>query len=381
MFRMLLASVLLSACVEATASSRAPLHLTFDLSVPQPPAAVDIGGRRHLVHELHLVNVATAPIAVTGIAVADADADAVLARYEGGALDALLGGTRILAADAPEATLAPGEHAIAYFWIALDDDDAPRALAHRVAYALSGGDSGTVAAPPVAVSQQAPAVLSPPLRGGPWVGLYAPEMTRGHRRVVYAVDGVARIPGRYAIDWVKLDAQGGQHAGDGAALENFHGYGADVLAVADAVVAAAHDDIDEDATCLVRRCPRHPLQDASGNYVALDLGDGRFVFYEHLKPGSLRVKAGDRVRRGEVIAAVGLTGDATGPHLHMHVADANAPLAAEGSPWVLDRYELLGGYGSIEAFGRGAWTPRADGVEAVRRHELPAANVVVRFPD
>src|SRR3546814_7386768 len=68
----------------------------------------------------------------------------------------------------------------------------------------------------------------------------------------------------------------------------------------------------------------------SGNACALDLGDGRHAFYEHLKPGSIRVVPGQRVRRGEVIAELGFTGDSTGPHLHFHVADAPSPLGAEG---------------------------------------------------
>jgi murein DD-endopeptidase MepM/ murein hydrolase activator NlpD len=48
--------------------------------------------------------------------------------------------------------------------------------------------------------------------------------------------------------------------------------------------------------------------------VILALGKGRFAFYAHLKPGSLRVKRGDRVREGEVLALLGNSGSSTGPH-------------------------------------------------------------------
>src|SRR3546814_3208759 len=85
--------------------------------------------------------------------------------------------------------------------------------------------------------------------------------------------------------------------------------------------------------------PENALGDATGNYVALDLGDGRHAFYEHLKPGSIRVVPGQRVRRGEVIAELGFTGDSTGPHLHFHVADAPSPLGAEGLPFEIDRLD------------------------------------------
>src|SRR3546814_16291744 len=80
--------------------------------------------------------------------------------------------------------------------------------------------------------------------------------------------------------------------------------------------------------------PENALGDATGNYVALDLGDGRHAFYEHLQPGSIRVVPGQRVRRGEVIAELGLTGDSPGPPLPFHVAAAPSPLRAAGLPVV-----------------------------------------------
>ncbi|HEX7120482.1 MAG TPA: M23 family metallopeptidase, partial [Longimicrobiales bacterium] len=255
----------------------------------------------------------------------------------------------------------------------------PRLLEHRVTYRGVGEAAGrraSVRGARVAVRTEPPVVLSPPVRGGPWAAVYEPSWERGHRRVVYTVDGHARIPGRFAIDWIKLDAEGRCARGDEDEVAGWLGYGADVLAVADAVVVAVRDDVPESAT--LSGHPDHPLEDATGNYIALDLGGGRFAFYEHLKPGSIRVRAGDRVRRGAVIAAVGFTGHTTGPHLHFHVADAASPLGAEGVPFVLDRFRLLGRYDDFGAFGRAPWTP-IDSAGSVRREEMPAPNVVVDF--
>jgi murein DD-endopeptidase MepM/ murein hydrolase activator NlpD len=87
----------------------------------------------------------------------------------------------------------------------------------------------------------------------------------------------------------------------------------------------------------------------------------------------LRVKVGDRVKRGQVIGLVGNSGNSTEPHLHFHVADANSPLGSEGIPYRLDRFELVG---RCTSFGAGC--TRSGPV--VRRGEIPLGNAIVRFP-
>jgi len=99
---------------------------------------------------------------------------------------------------------------------------------------------------------------------------------------------------------------------------------------------------------------------------------------QHLKHGSIRVKTGDRVKRGEVIAQLGNTGSSSsGPHLHFHVADAGSTLEAEGQPYVFRSFEVIGAYDAIEAATSGKrWSP----VSTTRTMELPAANVVIVWP-
>ena len=58
----------------------------------------------------------------------------------------------------------------------------------------------------------------------------------------------------------------------------------------------------------------------------------RYPVYAHLQPGSLRVKLGDKVRRGQTLGLVGNSGNSTEPHLHFHITDANSPLGSEGLP-------------------------------------------------
>jgi len=58
---------------------------------------------------------------------------------------------------------------------------------------------------------------------------------------------------------------------------------------------------------------------ADANIVRIMHDDGSFAIYAHLSWDSIRVQPGDRVERGEYIAASGNTGFSTGPHLHFVV--------------------------------------------------------------
>ena len=54
-----------------------------------------------------------------------------------------------------------------------------------------------------------------------------------------------------------------------------------------------------------------------GNLVKVDHGNGVETWYAHTS--KMYVKVGDAVKAGDVIAAVGSTGNSTGPHLHLEI--------------------------------------------------------------
>ena len=56
-----------------------------------------------------------------------------------------------------------------------------------------------------------------------------------------------------------------------------------------------------------------------GNYILIDHLDGTSTLYAHLNTGTLKVKKGDVVNQGDIIAGVGTTGVSTGYHLHFEV--------------------------------------------------------------
>ena len=339
-----------------TIGAAQPERQGFDMAVLHPPHAVAIGGHRLLVYELHLTNFAGAELHPTRIEALDATTGAVIASLEGAALDRAIGGP---GHKSGSATAKPGEHLVVYWEISLPlADPIPRRLRHRLVFdgaSVSGGD--------VVLTREPLPQFAPPLRGGPWTAVYDPALERGHRRMVYAVDGVARVPGRHAIDWFR--AGGGD------------GRGADVLAVADAIVAASRDDMDEPAAGVAAR--PISLADGTGNFVALRLANGSFAVYEHLARG-VRVKPGQTVRRGDVIARLGATGHASKPHLHFHVADALSSLASEGLPFRLSGMTVLGHFPTVfAAADGGTWASEPPRRLAAPADDMPAPNVVIRF--
>lgn len=59
---------------------------------------------------------------------------------------------------------------------------------------------------------------------------------------------------------------------------------------------------------------------AMGNYVIVDCGGGVRLRFMHLKKGSVTVKTGDKVKAGQVIGYMGLTGNTSGYHLHFDIS-------------------------------------------------------------
>lgn len=371
---------------ESLAQLRPPIVESVDIQVPIAPTPVRIDGKAHLAYELRIANFLSSDVILTRVRVSSRDrSDASLADFRGPDI-----GKRLSrAAGSPDPVnpnlVGAGTHRVVYLWIDIDEGaSVPRSLDHHIELDVmrrSGIVHSVAKISPVDVRQEPAVVLSPPLRGGPWVAIYDPLMVGGHRTTIYTIDGRARIPARFAIDWVRLSASGVYQGGTKPSAPNWNGYGEEVLAVGDGVVVTALDDMPDNHELPDTPTTRHSLENASGNHVVLDLGRGRFVFYEHLKRGSIVVKAGDRVKNCQVLGRLGNSGSSSiGPHLHMHVSDANSTLGAEGLPYVFNGFRQIGAFRSIDAFIMGEkWQPPASGQLSERKLEMPVANSVIEF--
>jgi murein DD-endopeptidase MepM/ murein hydrolase activator NlpD len=117
-----------------------------------------------------------------------------------------------------------------------------------------------------------------------------------------------------AVDFVRL-VDGRGYRGDPDQAASWHGYGEPVLAPADGTVVGVHDGQPDHPVGAIGQTP------AQGNHLVLAIGDRRYALLAHLQQGSVRVGLGERVRRGQHIAAIGDSGNSLAPHLHFQVQD------------------------------------------------------------
>lgn len=106
--------------------------------------------------------------------------------------------------------------------------------------------------------------------------------------------------------------------------------GVAVVAAAGGVVARVRDEMPDQS---VVEAGAASVEDREcGNGLLIEHADGWATQYCHMKRGSLRVKAGDRVAAGTVLGEVGLSGETEFPHLHFTVRKDEQtvdPFAAE----------------------------------------------------
>jgi peptidase M23-like protein len=151
--------------------------------------------------------------------------------------------------------------------------------------------------------------------------------------------GITANSNEFASDFIYLDERGRAYHDDPRKLENWYGYGKPVYAPGAGVVSASANDIpdnwfeDANATRI-----GHPSllggKDPKdvGNFVLIDHGDGEYSLLVHLKAGSVRVRPGEHVERGQQIGRIGFAGDSIFPHLHYSLMDGPEVYKAWGLP-------------------------------------------------
>jgi murein DD-endopeptidase MepM/ murein hydrolase activator NlpD len=159
------------------------------------------------------------------------------------------------------------------------------------------------------------------VRTGEWDAAVSAPLTFPLRGRWYVVQGGASrvinhhvtVPRqRAALDLVRTGARGSK-GGPGLGNEVYLAYGQPVYAPCDGTVIAVRDGLPDQVPGTVVPQP------AEGNEVVIDTGTER-VRLCHLRPGTVRVAKGQPVRAGDLLGAVGNSGNSSEPHLHIEAS-------------------------------------------------------------
>ncbi|MDB6038101.1 MAG: Peptidase, partial [Verrucomicrobiales bacterium] len=121
---------------------------------------------------------------------------------------------------------------------------------------------------------------------------------------------------RFAFDLLGVDATGETHRGDGSRNEDYFCFGREVVAPADGIVVEAIDGVRDNTPgsmnpyCLV------------GNCVVIQHRTNEVSVLAHFQRGSVVVKAGEQVKRGQLLGKCGNSGNSSEPHLHYQLQDS-----------------------------------------------------------
>ena len=385
--RIVLLLAILTGAGVASTSGQAPSDAPVEARIPFAPIPAKSNGQTIVAYELHLTNLVAEELTLSRIEVFKQDTRSTpIVSYQNANLLNLIVQPGNPSSTSDKRKIAGGMRAIVYMWLTFDNQEAiPRTLRHRFVFTLEGADGKTeehdleFSGPDVSPGQ--PITISPPLKAGPWYAANGPSNQSIHRRAVIPVGGEARISQRFATDWVKFGGDGKAWHGDSSSNANWYGYGAEVLAVADAVVSTVKDGIPENVPLSpTRAVPMARASEAQGgNHVILSLRNGHYAFYAHLQPGSIRVKPGDRVRRGQVLGLLGNSGNSDAPHLHFHISNGNSWVASEGVPFLFDSFQVLGSAEIENILTPQGWTAPATVKPDKRLRDMPVENQVVTF--
>ena len=162
---------------------------------------------------------------------------------------------------------------------------------------------------------------------------------------------------RYGYDFVIVDEQGLNYKGQRRVnddwyqarpdrMEDYYSFGAPIYAAGAGRVAFVKDTnpdnrkFDESDLATDERA-------YAGNYVVIDHLNGEYSWFGHIKQGSARVKVGQMVKQGEIIAGIGASGSSLFPHLHYELRNGGGAKEVEGLPSYFSNFRRILGARSV----------------------------------
>jgi hypothetical protein len=352
------------------------------LHAPEPVRGGD--GREHLVYELVISNDSIfppGPVTVRKV-IATAGGKPV-ETLAGPKLEELMEPFGVVNERTPRTTIQPGGTAKVLMDVTYPAGARPpRHLDHELV--VSPGPPGSVelsrfpTAPTRVIDRPAP-VIAPPLRGPGWVVLNGCcDESTSHRRSLLSIDGTLYAGERYAIDFIQLTPEGQIADGPADLLTSYPFYGDEVLSSTAGKVVGVVDRLPDGP--ITSALPPITAGDAGGNHVVVAMGGGRYAFYAHLIPGSIKVKVGQRVKVGQPLGLLGNSGNSNAPHLHFQLMNGPTPLGSEGIPYRFSSFVAEGKLTNLpESFSPEDKVKPTGAPRGRKRAELPLNLQVVDF--
>ena len=363
-------------------------------------------GKYHVSYDLQLTNASRVPATLDKIEVVDGgDPAKVIASFSGKQLvdpacdPGDCNRLRLLpSADAPDAAIPPQESRALLIDIAFDSlAQAPKAVMHHL-YG-TGAASPPARTPsaldylaaPVDISAGTPRVIGPPVKGKNWIALNGCcDIGWPHRPSLNSLNGKIGNSQRFAIDWKQVNDKGEMYVGDKTKNESFVDYGSNIYAVADGTVVATLDTEEANAPGVLPAADpvlaaKLTLSNVDGNHIVQDIGGGVYAMYAHLLKATMKVKVGDTVKKGDVIAQLGNTGNSNASHMHFQLMNGPSLFAADGLPYVIDTFTYRGQVSpaavlAADDFLTGTFLP-ATAPGQPRTDQLPLVLAMVDFPE
>ena len=128
---------------------------------------------------------------------------------------------------------------------------------------------------------------------------------------------------RFAFDFLGLDEKGNTRRGQAQKNEDYFAFAREILTPAGGIVTDVISGVRDNVPGSM-----NPYS-ALGNAVFIQHREHEVSVLAHLKLGSITVKVGNKVKRGQVIALCGNSGNSSEPHLHYHLQ--NTPIIQDGT--------------------------------------------------
>lgn len=127
-----------------------------------------------------------------------------------------------------------------------------------------------------------------------------------------------------AFDFVITDEKGKSYKSDGTTNEDYYAFGKELIAPCDGEIVLSVDGIEDNVPGEL-----NPIY-IPGNTVILKTINNEYLFFAHFKQNSIKVKQGQKVKKGEILGHSGNSGNSSEPHLHFHIQNVKDMNVATG---------------------------------------------------